>query len=575
MAPAPRSRHRRWLTLLAAVLTLASGGVHCDPAPSLLPLTVAAQQEGTCASGDASFCGPGVLHVVTVITDPQHVNYLRSAQVARGRGFTIKPLVAEPGTLGPGHGVGFAHKLRLVSAFVDGVAANDTVLFLDGYDTLIQAHSPEALLAQYTAALATYHAPAGAVLMAAERNCFPDAGLAESYPRCDIFPDSPYRYLNAGAYIGSAGSLRAIFHALGVAALPAMTDDQRALTALHLGGTVRDKLFLDTGAQLFFCLALGVHDAVAPASPGGMWSNAATNSTPGVIHGNGFEQLTFLFDRIYPTLAQQLTTGGAAGGASPPPVKQQVLIATPLYGGMAQAAYMRSILDLVILLRGEGIGVEWHYLAHESLIPRARNSLVHTFLTDCPTCTHLLFVDADIGFKAPDVLAMLRSGKDVVGAPYVKKGVNWNNVAAAVKAQPEEPPGSLARVMGYYVINFAAGTQEISLDKPVEVKEIGTGLLLIARPVFDRLAAAYPQRKYHNDEGDTNASVWAFFDAGIDPASGRYLSEDYFFCALWRAIGGTVWLCPWVKTTHTGPYDFPGDLREVARRLGRLFQTAT
>ena len=569
MAPAPRPWHCHWLTLLAAVLTLASGGVRGDPAPSLLPLT--AQQQGTCASGDASFCGPDALHVVTVITDPQHANYLRSAQVARGRGFTLTPLVAEPGTLGLG--VGFAHRLRLVSAFLDTVAANATVLFLDGYDTLIQAKSPQALLAQYTAALETYHAPTGAVLMAAERNCFPDAGLAESYPRCDIFPGSPYRYLNAGAYIGSAGSLRTLFHALGVAALPAATDDQRALTALHLGGTVRDVLFLDTGAQLFFCLALGVHDAVAPASPGGMWTNAATNSTPAVIHGNGYEQLAFLFDRIYPTLAAQ--PGSAAGDASQPvPVKQQVLIATPLYGGMAQAAYMRSILDLVILLRNEGVGVEWHYLAHESLIPRARNSLVHTFLTDCPTCTHLLFVDADIGFKAPDVLAMLRSGKDVVGAPYVKKGVNWNNVAAAVKAQPEEPPSSLARVMGYYVINFAAGTQEISLDKPVEVKEIGTGLLLIARPVFDRLAAAYPQRKYHNDEGDTNASVWAFFDAGIDPASGRYLSEDYFFCAMWRAIGGTVWLCPWVKTTHTGPYDFPGDLGEVARRLGRLFQTA-
>jgi hypothetical protein len=568
--PVPRLAHR-WLTLLVAVLTLASCGVRGDAAaPSLVPLTVATQQ-GTCTSGDASFCGPDAarLHVITVVTDPQQANYLRAAQVAHDRGFKLTTLVADAGTLGPRHGVGFATKLRLVSTFVNGVADNDTVLFLDGYDTLIQARGPQALLAQYAAALATYHAPAGAVLMAAERNCFPDAGLADSYPVCGVFPDSPYRYLNAGAYIGSAASLRTLFHALGVATLPAATDDQRALTALHLGGTARDVLFLDTGARLFFCLALGVHDAVPPASPGGLWTNAATNSTPGVIHGNGFEQQAFLFDSIYPTLAAHppSTPGGDVA-----PVKQQVLIATPLYGGMAQAAYMRSILDLVILLRSEGIGVEWHYLAHESLIPRARNSLVHTFLTECPTCSHLLFVDADVGFKAPDVLAMLRSGKEVVGAPYVKKGVNWNNVAAAVKAQPEEPPSSLARVMGYYVINFAAGTQQISLDKPVEVKEIGTGLLLIARPVFGRLAAAYPQRKYTNDEGDPNTSVWAFFDAGIDAASGRYLSEDYFFCHLWRAIGGTVWLCPWVKTTHTGPYDFPGDLVEVARRLGRLFQ---
>ena len=575
-----RPWHRCVLTLLVALSTL--GWAHGDAAPSLLPLTVAGQQADTCGPGGASFCGPDAarLHVVTVLTDPQNANYVRSAQVAQARGFSLTPLLAEPGTVSLA--IGFAPKLRLVAAFAGSVAPTDTVLFLDAYDTLIQAPSPAALLAQYTDALATYHAPPGAVLVAAERNCFPDAGLAGTYPRCAVFPDSPYRYLNSGAYIGSAASLRRLFDALGVATMAASTDDQRALTALHLSGSQRDVLFLDTGARLFFCLALGVHDAVAPVAPGAPWRNGATNSSPGVIHGNGYT-VTFLFDSVYPTLAAQPPNAGSSGedgaagvdAADVSPGKQQVMIATPLYGGMAQAAYMRSILDLVILLRDSGIGVEWRYLAHESLIPRARNGLVHIFLHDCPTCTHLLFVDADIGFKAPDVLAMLRSGKEVVGAPYVKKGVNWKNVAAAVKAQPDEPPASLAQVMGYYVINFAAGTQEISLDKPVEVKEIGTGLLLISRPVFHRLAAAYPQRRYYPDEEEDNSTrVWAFFDAGIDPASGRYLSEDYFFCHLWRAIGGKIFMCPWVRTTHTGPYDFPGDLVEVARRLGRLFQTS-
>jgi hypothetical protein len=51
----------------------------------------------------------------------------------------------------------------------------------------------------------------------------------------------------------------------------------------------------------------------------------------------------------------------------------------------------------------------------------------------------------------------------------------------------------------------------------------------------------------------------------IDPATRRYLSEDYMFCQYARAIGIHVWLCPWIKLQHIGSYIFAGSLQHLAK----------
>jgi hypothetical protein len=53
-------------------------------------------------------------------------------------------------------------------------------------------------------------------------------------------------------------------------------------------------------------------------------------------------------------------------------------------------------------------------------------------------------------------------------------------------------------------------------------------------------------------------------------ASHRYLSEDYMFCQYWRNIGGTIYLCPWMKTAHIGTYHFQGDMPSVANFVGEM-----
>jgi hypothetical protein len=47
-----------------------------------------------------------------------------------------------------------------------------------------------------------------------------------------------------------------------------------------------------------------------------------------------------------------------------------------------------------------------------------------------------------------------------------------------------------------------------------------------------------------------------FFACAIDPPTNTLMSEDYYFCDLWRRNGGQVFVAPWVQLGHMGSYTF-------------------
>ncbi len=250
----------------------------------------------------------------------------------------------------------------------------------------------------------------------------------------------------------------------------------------------------------------------------------------------------------------------------------KLFVATPMYGGNGSGIYFKSCLDLQLACAHIGIECKFSFLFNESLITRARNYLVDEFLRS--DATHLLFIDSDIEFDFRDVITLLLLDKDIIGAPYPKKSINWTNIVAAVRQNPAIQPQDLERLVGDYVFNVVPGTTKIRVDQPIEVMEIGTGYMLINRSVFDKMATEFPHLKYKPDHGGPHFGgdryIHAFFDTVIDPHSERYLSEDYMFCQNWRAITGQIWYCPWMKTTHMGTYGFKGDMPFVAQTTQRL-----
>jgi hypothetical protein len=221
-----------------------------------------------------------------------------------------------------------------------------------------------------------------------------------------------------------------------------------------------------------------------------------------------------------------------------------------------------------------GIELQEYFLFNESLVQRARNYVVDEFLRS--NCTHLMFIDADIGFNAKDVLSLLAiqvsepEKYQIVTGPYPKKTIAWEKVKNAVKSgKGDENPADLAFYSADYVFNPSKNVTSFRIDEPVEVAEGGTGFMLIPRSVFEKYAEAYPEYSYKPDHVrtenfDGSREITAFFDCGIDPVSKRYLSEDYFFCHNARKIGINIHMCPWMSLQHVGTYIFRGSMAAIA-----------
>lgn len=233
----------------------------------------------------------------------------------------------------------------------------------------------------------------------------------------------------------------------------------------------------------------------------------------------------------------------------------KIVIATPMYGGMARSEYISAVGELTVMLVQAGHEVKQVFTVNESLITRARNGLVHQFmLTDYDG---LLFVDADHGFNAGDVVKMIESGKDLIGAVYPMKAVNWDAVRYAALLGKQD----LDRYSGYFAFNTLDEQGSFESDEPYEVKDVGTGLMFISRKVFEEMRPLCNTYRGNTigaiDEGD---QIVEYFNTEIEPVNQTLLSEDYAFCARWRRMGNQVYCAPWVRITHLGHYAFTGSL---------------
>ena len=252
--------------------------------------------------------------------------------------------------------------------------------------------------------------------------------------------------------------------------------------------------------------------------------------------------------------------------------KYSIFLGTPMYGGNCAGMYCKSTNDLTKLCADSGIELIQFFLYNESLVQRARNYVVDEFLRS--KCTHLMFVDANIGFQAKDVLSLRAiqisdtEKYHIMTGPYPKKTIAWEKVKAAVEKGKAENPFDLAYYAADYVFNPAKDITTFRLDEPVEVAEGGTGFMLIPREVFEKYAMAHPEFSYKPDhvrseQFDGSHEITAFFDCAIDPETKRYLSEDYFFCKNARKLDINIHMCPWMNLQHVGTYIFRGSMAAI------------
>lgn len=209
----------------------------------------------------------------------------------------------------------------------------------------------------------------------------------------------------------------------------------------------------------------------------------------------------------------------------------RVHICMPCYGGMLTESTFMSYIKWANTCRQ--LGIEWtmETMTNESLISRARNTLVAKFLNN-PDSTHLMFIDADIGWEPWHLLVLLNAQKDVIGGLYPMKTlpIKW-------------------------VVNGFDGA-EVEGDLQ-EVSKTGTGFMLVKRDVFSKLDVHQAVKPFKNDIGlpkELDPYMKTYYDTAV--REGRYYSEDWTFCENWRDLGGKVWVDKRVLLKHTGTYVF-------------------
>jgi hypothetical protein len=218
------------------------------------------------------------VHVLTVGTNQSKMWALE--QSAKAHGITYLNLGRNVkwggGTM---EAQGGGQKINLVRNHLESLHDGDVVLFVDGYDVIINDTLPTIL--------ERYEDMGADIIFAAERQCWPDAAMSPQFP----VTSTPYKYLNSGAYIGKVGTLKDF---LGEA-VPNDSDDQLWMHKRFLSpiGTTdwisRSSVILDYEGYIFQC-----DDDVEIIN--GQLSNGMC--CPCIYHGNGGDDAKVRFKNL-------------------------------------------------------------------------------------------------------------------------------------------------------------------------------------------------------------------------------------------------------------------------------------
>lgn len=218
-----------------------------------------------------------------------------------------------------------------------------------------------------------------------------------------------------------------------------------------------------------------------------------------------------------------------------------VYLATPAGDGNLHHGYVRGKDEMVASIEQFGGKCEWALLPHMSDLGLARATLLDSFVK-AEKHTHMMLIDADMGFHGIDVVRMLYLKEDFIGAAGPMK--NYPIKFAAVVMDDEMRPVPIDN------IDWNTGV--------LEVHEVGMAFVLISRSCAEKMIETYKETLTFGAPGQPD--LVDLFQPMI--RGRRRYAEDFAFCRRWRDIGGTVKLLSDVALSHTGSHTFRGALMD-------------
>jgi predicted O-methyltransferase YrrM len=211
----------------------------------------------------------------------------------------------------------------------------------------------------------------------------------------------------------------------------------------------------------------------------------------------------------------------------PPSAGQKLFLAVQSYEGIgAGCAY--TLFHFGQALKEAGIDVELSIYTGNCHVDDGRNRLVRDFLLS--DCTDMVFMDADVGCPASNLIQLLSYDVDVVAGIYPKKG---GDDQFPVKMLPGE------------IWSDAQGL--------IEVQGVPTGFLRMRRNVLVRLS---DRAVHYNARNDASSAIPLIFERQVH--DGTRWGGDYVFCRKWRAAGGKIHIAPEMRFEHSGMQTWSG-----------------
>lgn len=231
-----------------------------------------------------------------------------------------------------------------------------------------------------------------------------------------------------------------------------------------------------------------------------------------------------------------------------------LFIATPAFGEMFYSVYVRSLFGLQHVLAARGWPCALATLSFSDVVESRSVLLSHWF--DRTNASHLLFIDADMGFDPKLIVDMIELDQPVVGVIYPKRKLDLTKYETAIAAG-DAPARARAKAHDFTVRGPGVGTNKGF----IRVEGCGAGILLLRRDCITTLLDRQPQ--YFDNSARLTSPIAHGLDRLIrvfDPIRSEkgYLSEDYAFCYRWRLCGGDVWAAADREVVHIGLHRFVG-----------------
>ena len=206
----------------------------------------------------------------------------------------------------------------------------------------------------------------------------------------------------------------------------------------------------------------------------------------------------------------------------------KLFIASPAYSASYCAEYVQSLVDTIKDCKDHDILTVYKQVNGMHWIDIARDVLAHIFLqTDC---THMLQIDADLGWDADAPRRMMERDKPIIGGTYPIK----------------------TDAMNYFPIKRG--------ESFTTVDALPGGFLMVKREVIERMIDGKPRYECSTLEYG-KLQVAPLFTRKMTDSG--YIGEDYAFCERAIEAGFDIWLEPNINFSHVGIKSWNGNYLRI------------